>query len=250
MLPAVRHRSVTPVALRRPRSCQHLRVVSHDIDTPHGRAVAHLHPAAEPRGALVLGHGAGGGVAAPDLVAAKDVALALGVSVALVEQPYRVAGRRSPAPAPQLDAAWVAVLEHLRAGELRGLEIVTGGRSSGARVACRTAAQTDAAAVLCLAFPLQPPRRKSGTQAADRLHELDGVEVPVLVVQGEGDPFGMPPAAPLREVVRLRGNHSLRSDMPGLRAAVEAWLPGALVRSPRRGPARERRVGSGRPHAR
>jgi len=206
-------------------------VTTIEIDTPHGPAAAHLHPADEPGGALVLGHGAGGGVAAPDLVAAKDVALGLGMSVALVEQPYRVAGRRSPAPAPQLDAAWVAVLEHLRADALRGLPIVTGGRSSGARVACRTAALTDAAAVLCLAFPVQPPRRKNGSQAADRLHELDAVAVPVLVVQGEGDPFGMPPAAPLREVVRLRGNHSLRSDMPGLKAAVEAWLRGALARA-------------------
>src|SRR5947208_12462293 len=130
-----------------------------EIDTPHGLARAHLHPAAEPRAALVLGHGAGGGVAARDLVTAKDVAVAAGVSVALVEQPYRVAGRRSPAPARQLDAAWTAVVERLRARELAGLELVTGGRSSGARVACRTAAATGAAGVLCLAFPLRPPGR-------------------------------------------------------------------------------------------
>ena len=197
------------------------------IDTPRGPAAAHLHEATEPAGALVLGHGAGGGVAAPDLVAATGVALSLGLSVALVEQPYRVAGRSSPAPAQHLDEAWIAVLEHLRAGPLRDVPIVTGGRSSGARVACRTAAQTGAAGVLCLAFPLQPPRRKSGTQAPTRQPELDGVAVPVLVVQGEGDPFGMPEPGPQREVVRLRGNHSLRSDMPGLKAAVKHWL--ALV---------------------
>jgi predicted alpha/beta-hydrolase family hydrolase len=195
-----------------------------EIETPHGPAAAHLHAAAQPAGALILGHGAGGGVAAPDLVAAAAVAHALGVSVALVEQPYRVAGRRSPSPAHHLDAAWVAVVEHLRAGELAGLAIVTGGRSSGARVACRTAAQARAAGVLCLAFPLQPPARKNGTRAASRRPELDAVAVPVLVVQGEGDPFGMPEPGPGREVARLRGNHSLRSDMAGLKAAVEGWL--------------------------
>jgi predicted alpha/beta-hydrolase family hydrolase len=195
-----------------------------DIDTPHGPARAHLHPADAPVGGLVLGHGAGGGISAPDLVAAGGVALRLGISVALVEQPYRVAGRRSPAPAHQLDTAWTAVVEHLLEGELQGLALVTGGRSSGARVACRTAAATGAAGVLCLAFPLQPPRRKSGTQAPDRLHELDAVSVPVLVVQGEGDPFGMPSPGPNRIVAKVRGNHSLRSDVQALTAAVEAWL--------------------------
>lgn len=195
-----------------------------EIPTPHGPAVAHLQTADDPAGALVLGHGAGGGVAAPDLVAASAVALALNLSVALLEQPYRVAGRRSPSPAHHLDAAWIAVVEHLRGGELNGLPIVTGGRSSGARVACRTATHTGAAGVLCLAFPLQPPARKNGTRAASRQPELDAVTVPVLVVQGEGDPFGMPEPGPHREVAHLRGNHSLRSDMPGLKAAVEAWL--------------------------
>jgi predicted alpha/beta-hydrolase family hydrolase len=197
-----------------------------ELDTPHGPAAAHLHLADAPAGALVLGHGAGGGVGAPDLVAATRVALSLNVSVALVEQPYRVAGRRSPAPAHHLDAAWIAVLEQLRAGDLSGLPVVTGGRSSGARVACRTAAATGAAGVLCLAFPLQPPARKSGTIAPDRLPELDAVTVPVLVVQGEGDPFGMPPPGPRRTVARVRGNHSLRSDIPAVAAAIEAWLPG------------------------
>ena len=200
-----------------------------DLDTPHGPARAHLHEAEDATGALVLGHGAGGGVGAPDLVAATKVALSLGVRVALVEQPYRVAGRRSAAPAHQLDAAWVAVLEALRADALAGLRIVTGGRSSGARVACRTAAATGAAGVLCLAFPLQPPARARGSRSPSRLDELDGVEVPVLVVQGEGDPFGMPPPADKRTVVRLRGNHSLRSDMPGLSAAIADWLPGVLA---------------------
>ena len=105
------------------------------------------------------------------------------MSVALVEQPYRVAGRRAPAPARQLDAAWAAVIDHLLAGELRELPLVVGGRSLGARVACRSAESTNAVALLCLAFPLQPPRRSGASAAPSRLPELDAVAVPMLVVQ-------------------------------------------------------------------
>jgi uncharacterized protein len=190
-----------------------------DVDTPHGPARAHLHPAEAPRGALVLGHGAGGGVAARDLVKAKDVALGEGFTVALVEQPYKVAGRKSPAPAAQLDTAWRAVIERLR-GELGDLPLITGGRSAGARVACRTAADTGAIGVLCLAFPLHPPGRPEKT----RLPELEAVTVPVLIVQGVSDPFGMPPAGPNRTVVQVAGNHSLSSDAAGLATAVGEWL--------------------------
>ncbi len=192
-----------------------------ELETPHGPARAHLHPVDGAAALLVLGHGAGGGVTAPDLVTATEAANAAGVSVALVEQPYRVAGRKSPAPAHQLDAAWLAVVEQLRGSE----PVLCGGRSSGARVACRTAAGTGAAGILCLAFPLHPPGRPEKT----RLGELEAVEVPVLIVQGESDPFGMPPEAPDREVVRLRGNHGLKSDRPGLRAAVGAWLERRLT---------------------
>jgi len=193
-----------------------------EIDTPHGPANAHLRPAARARAALVLGHGAGGGVTARDLVAAADAALAEGVSVALVEQPYRVAGRRSPAPAHQLDTAWLAVVEQLRAEVFGELPLVAGGRSSGARVACRTAAAAGAAAVLCLAFPLEPPRR-SGPRPS-RLDELDAVTVPTLVVQGVRDPFGMPPKAKRRRVVQVEGDHSLRTDLASIGAAVADWL--------------------------
>jgi predicted alpha/beta-hydrolase family hydrolase len=161
-------------------------------------------------------------VSARDLVAAAGAANAAGLSAALVEQPYRVAGRRSPAPAHQLDAAWIAVVEHLRGGPLAGLPLVTGGRSSGARVACRTAAATGAAGVLCLAFPLEPPSR--GAPRPSRLPELAAVTVPVLVVQGRTDRFGMPPAARLRTVVQVTGDHSLRSDPGAVASAVEAWL--------------------------
>jgi predicted alpha/beta-hydrolase family hydrolase len=195
------------------------------VETPHGTANAHLHPADEEGAALVLGHGAGGGVSAPDLVAVTDVACSQGVTVALVEQPYRVAGRRSPAPGRQLDAAWTAVVEHLAANELRGLPLIVGGRSLGARVACRMIETTGGVAVLCLAFPLQPPRRRGGAAPESRLGELDAVKVPMLIVQGAQDPFGMPPPARRREVVQVPGNHSLRKDLGAVAAAVERWLP-------------------------
>jgi predicted alpha/beta-hydrolase family hydrolase len=200
-----------------------------EVDTPHGPAKVHLHPADEPRAALVLGHGAAGGVESRDLVAVTDVARSAGVGVALVEQPYRVAGRRSPAPAHQLDAAWTAVVDRLREDELRGLPVVAGGRSSGARVACRTAAATSAVAVLCLAFPLQPPRRKSAAAATpSRLPELDEVTVPMLVVQGERDRFGIPSATARRTVVEVPGDHSLRTDLDAVASAVGDWLPGVV----------------------
>jgi hypothetical protein len=187
-----------------------------ELATPHGPARAYLHPADGAVAAVVLGHGAGGGVGARDLVQVRDVALEEGFTVALVEQPYRVAGRRSPAPAAQLDAAWTAVVEALA---LEG-PLVAGGRSSGARVACRTARATGAAGVLCLAFPVHPPGRPEKT----RLAELDAVTVPVLVVQGQSDPFGMPPAAPGRTVVPLPGNHSLTGDLHALATVVADWL--------------------------
>jgi uncharacterized protein len=193
-----------------------------DIETPHGIARADVQLSAGSRGALVLGHGAGGGTGAPDLAAVARAAQSELIAVVLVEQPYRVAGRRSPAPARQLDAAWIAVVEQLRRDVLAGLPLVAGGRSSGARVACRTAAATGAMGVLCLAFPLQPPRR-TGT-APSRLDELDAVTVPTLVVQGERDPFGMPPPGPQRTVVRVAADHSLRTDLAAVAAAAGRWL--------------------------
>jgi predicted alpha/beta-hydrolase family hydrolase len=198
-------------------------VTALEIDTPHGPARAHVRAAEDPKGALVLGHGANGGVTAPDLVAVGEVALSAGLSVALVEQPYLVAGRRSPAPARQLDAAWTAVVERLREGELSGLSPIVGGRSAGARVACRTAADTGAPAVLCLAFPLHAPGRSAAGKT--RLPELESVQVPVLVVQGARDPFGRPPEGPNRTVTTVPGNHSLKTDLDAVTAAVREWLP-------------------------
>jgi predicted alpha/beta-hydrolase family hydrolase len=147
--------------------------------------------------------------------------------VAFVEQPYRVAGRRSPAPASHLDAAWTAVVSRLRGRELRELPLIVGGRSLGARIACRTAAETGALAVLCLAFPLEPPRRGDKPRQS-RLPELEAVNAPVLVVQGERDPFGMPPPGPGREVVKVAGDHGLKADLEAVGAAVQAWLERVL----------------------
>ena len=196
-----------------------------DVETPFGPARVQLHRLVRARAALVLGHGAGGGIGSRDLVAATEAALAEGFVVALVEQPYRVAGRRSPAPARQLDIAWTAVVAQLRSAELpETLPLVVGGRSMGARVACRTAEATGAVGVLCLAFPVHPP----GRPEKSRLSELDAVTVPTLVVQGARDAFGMPPAAEVRTVIEVAGDHSLRTDLDAVADAVAAWLRGLL----------------------
>jgi uncharacterized protein len=197
------------------------------IDTPRGPARAHLSlPDTDAvAGGLILGHGAGGGVGAPDLQSAQRAALAGGWAVALVEQPYRVAGRRSPPPASHLDEAWTAVVARLGAAQLAGMAVVTGGRSMGARVACRTAAATGSIGVMCLAFPLTPPQRASATKPSpSRLPELDSVAVPALVVQGVNDRFGMPPGGPGRTVVRVAGDHGLKADLPAVQTAVAEWL--------------------------
>jgi predicted alpha/beta-hydrolase family hydrolase len=138
----------------------------------------------------------------------------------LVEQPYRVAGRRSAAPAHHLDAAWIAVLEAL-AFEV---PVIAGGRSSGARVACRTAAQTGVAGVLCLAFPLQPPGDRPSRQP-----ELAGVPVPVLVVQGRNDRFGVPKRGRNRKVVVVEGDHGLKKQLDVVAREVVSWLDRVLA---------------------
>lgn len=149
-------------------------------------------------------------------------AASLGLTAALIEQPYRVAGRRSQAPATQLDAAWVAIVRQLREGELPAGPLIAGGRSAGARVACRTAAELGVDGVLCLAFPVHPPG-KAGDTTKSRLPELAAVKVPVLVVQGESDPFGQPPPARGRTVVLIPGNHSLR-NAGAVEPIVSRWL--------------------------
>lgn len=178
------------------------------LDSPDGVAAD---------GLVVLGHGAGGGTRSVDLLAAREAALAAGFRVALVEQPWRVRGRKVAEPPAKLDIGWVEVLQ-----QLSGTTLVVGGRSAGARVACRTAAAVGADAVLCLAFPLHPP----GRPERSRLPELEAVGVPVLVVQGDRDAFGVPPGA----VLVPGADHGFRvtKGLPGagpqVRQHVEAWL--------------------------
>ncbi len=190
------------------------------FDTPRGPARVDTDlPSGPPRALLVLGHGAGGAVDAPDLLALRDAAVAAGSVVARVTQPYRVAGRRAPAPAGHLDEAWTAVLAVLRARH-PGVPLVVGGRSSGARVACRTATAVGAAGVVALAFPLHPPGRPERSRAGEL-----ATGVPTLVVNGDRDPFGMPKPGPeVRVVVRPGERHDLRGDPVGTAAVVVDWL--------------------------
>jgi len=190
------------------------------LDTPYGEARVDVDvPGRNPMALLVLGHGAGGDVDSPDLVAVRDAALAVRVAVARVTQPYRVKGRRSPAPVAQLDAAWTAVVEALRA-EYPKPPLVTGGRSSGARVACRTARDLGAVGVLALAFPLHPPGRPDKSRAP----ELK-TGVPTLVINGDRDPFGIPEPGGDVEVCVLPGErHDLRREPAMVADAAVAWL--------------------------
>jgi hypothetical protein len=188
------------------------------IETPRGPAEVQLtDPAGPGVSQLFLGHGAGGGVHAPDLAGVHDAAVAAGVRVLLVTQPYRVAGRKAPAPAGQLDEAWTAVVSALADP---AVPLLLGGRSSGARVACRTAAALGAAGVLALAFPLHPPGRPERSRAP----ELP-LDIPTLVVNGDRDPFGVPaPAGEVQVAVRPGATHDLRKDLPATAAVVLTWL--------------------------
>jgi len=192
-------------------------VRSFSIETPRGPAGIRItDPAGPPLCQLVLGHGAGGDVDAPDLTAVHDAAVAAGARVVLITQPYRVAGRRAPAPAGHLDEAWIAAVTTLA----DDLPLILGGRSSGARVACRTAEGLGAAGVLALAFPLHPPGRPERSRAA----ELP-TRTPTLVVNGDRDPFGVPGAGGVVEVaVRPGAVHDLRRDLPGTAAIAVGWL--------------------------
>jgi hypothetical protein len=205
--------------------------VSFPVDTPHGPAEVRLdRPDGAPALLLVLGHGAGGSVDAPDLVAVRDAVLSRGAAVASVTQPYRVAGRRAPAPAGQLDTAWAAAVEAVRDRPgLGDLPLLVGGRSSGARVACRTAATVGASGIVALAFPLHPP----GKPDRSRAPELE-TGLPTLVVNGDRDPFGVPDTADGRTVHVVPGaDHALKKDVAAVADAVTAWLAGHFSRSSR-----------------
>jgi predicted alpha/beta-hydrolase family hydrolase len=175
---------------------------------------------------LVLTHGAGGDPDSPDLLAVAGAALGLGGVVALVTQPYRVKGRRAPGPTDRQDAAWVEVIAALRAALGPGLPLVQGGRSNGARVACRTAGAVGALAVIALAFPLHPPGRPDRSRAAD----LAAAGTDVLVLSGERDPFGIPESTGRTRVVVLAGEAHPLSRHPGEAGrAAEAWLREVLA---------------------
>jgi uncharacterized protein len=176
---------------------------------------------------LVLTHGAGGSVGSPDLLAARDVALGLGGLVAQVTQPYRVRGARAPGSAVRQDAAWVEIVAALTA-LAAGVPLVQGGRSNGARVACRTAAAVGARAVIALAFPLRPPGPAGQSRVAE-LHAAGAGGAKVLVVNGERDPFGIPATGDADRVVVVPGEtHSLKGHRPVIAGAVADWLPGVL----------------------
>jgi uncharacterized protein len=222
-----------------------------DYSTPFGNAHLAIEVPARPLGVLILGHGAGGDIDAPDLLAVRDAALAAGVAVVRVRQPYRVAGRRAPPPAVRLDVAFAAVLAGVqgavgggeRLGLLAGLPMLVGGRSSGARVAARTARSAGAVGLLTLAFPLAPP----GRPLVSRVDELAGAGVPTLAVQGARDAFGSAadlrtaldgsPARPDVQVVQIAdADHSFRTRradptttaqaLGAVASAVGPWVVG------------------------
>jgi uncharacterized protein len=197
------------------------------VTTPIGDARLVIDPARRERGTLALGHGAGGGIGARDLAALAAALPGEGITVVRVEQPYRVAGKKA-APAPKtLDRAWVAAVEAIR----RNGPLAVGGRSAGARVACRTASAVGAVAVVALAYPLHPP----GRPERSRLDELVGVGVPILVMQGERDPFGRPeefPGGPFELVAVPHADHGMavpaahdpQAVLAGLVETVRGWL--------------------------
>jgi len=198
-----------------------------EVPTGRGPARVEIDEAAEPRLLFVLTHGAGGGVESADLLAVRDAVRAIGGTVARVVQPFRVAGARAPGSAARQDEAWLTVVAALR-DRYPGLPLVQGGRSNGARVACRTARAAGAAGVVALAFPLHPPGRPERSRAA----ELRGAGVDVLVVNGDRDPFGVPDAADAARVVVLPGEgHELRKDPARVGEIVAEWV-GALVGAP------------------
>jgi uncharacterized protein len=195
------------------------------IDTGYGPAAAELDGPARAKFLLVLTHGAGGGVDSADLLAARDAGLSAGGAVARVLQPYRVRGASAPGSPQRQDAAWLEIIAALRDRYPRG-PLVQGGRSNGARVACRTAGAAGAAAVLALAFPLHPPGRPDKSRA----DELRAAGVDVLVINGDRDPFGIPDRADAARVVVLAGQtHALSGAARLIEREVSAWLGAVLA---------------------
>lgn len=236
------------------------------VDTPQGEARVGVHPpeaSAAPHGTIILGHGAGGRLGSwPKDLQSTLAATGHGWTVVLVEQPWRVAGRKVATPPPTLDVAWRAVVPAVLATGLPR-PLVLGGRSAGARVACRTSpgdpvggilrddpgsvprddpgSMPRADAVLCLAFPLHPPGKPDRSRVAELAVPV-GLGLPSLVVQGSADPFGSPgevrealaaelsavgaatdPASAV-EIVEVPGNHSPSRDQALVTRTVIGWL--------------------------
>lgn len=199
------------------------------LETPVGPARVHVRRPHSALGTAVLGHGAGGGLGSVDLVSATEALLADGWAVALVEQPWRVAGRRVAGPPKILDAAWTAAVRALRGpgGALDAVRgpLLLGGRSAGARVACRTAGLLGADGVLCLSFPLHPPGRPDRLRAAE-LALVIGDGRAIAAIQGQNDPFGTPAelTAYLPQVFAVPGTHTIPPrSAPAVREAVGAF---------------------------
>ncbi|SEH03429.1 hypothetical protein SAMN05444920_13663 [Nonomuraea solani] len=190
------------------------------VMTPRGPALVEIDEVPDPRLLLVLTHGSAGTVDAPDLLAVREAALRAGIGVARVTQAFRLAGARAPGSPVKQDEAWEIVLGELRA-RVPGPPLVQGGRSNGARVACRTAKAVGAAAVVALAFPLHPP----GKPERSRADELRGAGVDVLVVNGDRDPFGVPEAGDAARLVVLPGEgHDLKRDPARVGEVVVEWV--------------------------
>lgn len=191
-----------------------------EIMTAAGLATAEVDRPEEPPFLLVMTHGAGGGVDSADLLAARRAGLALGAAVARVVQPYQVRGARAPGSAARQDAAWLEIIDALRES-LPPTPLIQGGRSNGARVACRTAGAAGARGVVALAFPLHPP----GHPERSRLAELEAAGTEVLVVNGASDPFGVPAGSGSIQVTVLPGEtHALSRRPEEVERAVKTWL--------------------------
>ncbi len=192
------------------------------IETAAGDAEVEIDRDAGDRFLLLLTHGSGGGVEAGDVLAVRDRAVALGGVVARVIQPYRVAGRRAPGSATVQDAAWLEIVSALRE-QAPGRPLIQGGRSNGARVACRTAVEADAKGVLALSFPLHPPGKPEKTRREELL--AASAHTDVVVINGERDPFGIPDSADAAEVKVIPGQpHSFRGGFDLIARTVEPWL--------------------------
>ena len=195
------------------------------LTTSAGPAKVDLDGAASPPFLLTLTHGAGGGVGSADLLAARQAGLDLGGCVARIVQPYRVRGARAPGSAARQDDAWLEITRKLRR-RFPGVPLIQGGRSNGARVACRTAQAAGARAVLALAFPLHPPGHTDRSRAA----ELYEASTDVLVINGAADPFGVPePAGAIRVVVLPGATHTLARQGSEIQQTVREWLAGLLA---------------------